>query len=77
MVEGGGFWAREAESEATNQRGWFHEDGFLNEFFANFTYYHYHSFCIICVPISVAQLAERQAEIMLHIEGSGFKSWQL
>ena len=60
MVEGGGFWAREAESEATNQRGWFHEGGILNEFFANFTFNHFHSFCTICYLISVAQLSERQ-----------------
>ena len=63
MVEGGGFLAREAESEATNQRGWF-RDGILDEFFANFTFHHIHSFCHFCQSISVAQLAERQAELM-------------
>ena len=36
MVEGGGFWAREAESEATKiKRLVSYEDGILNEFFAN------------------------------------------
>ena len=75
MVEGGGFWAREAESEATKiKRLVSYEDGInailiiLNEFFANFTFNEFHSFCFVCQPISVVQLAECQAEIVTIME---------